>query len=79
MTLRPVPHTVNVPLAIRHIGVTAVTFTVLGLVIGFTHAAFFVAAAAILTVLIWLCRRVPVVGAFVLLVFCNLLSGGRWR
>jgi hypothetical protein len=61
------------------IGLPATTFLMPSLWLGPHRACFFIAIAAIITVWFWLCRRVPFIGAFAILILCNLIPSGRWR
>jgi hypothetical protein len=67
-------------------GVSATTFLTLCVELGPHRAVFLIAVAFLVWGVVALCRRshrcrsrFPVVGAFMVLVVCNLVSGGRWR
>jgi hypothetical protein len=58
-------------------GVSATTFLVLCIAFGPHRAVTWIVVAAIAGGFVALCRRFPMVGAFAVLVMCNLVSGGR--
>jgi hypothetical protein len=58
-------------------GVSATSFLTLAIWLGPHRAAFFITVAALLWGFAALCRRFPVVGAFMILVVCNRIGGRR--